>query len=131
MIRLSSAIQSCKLEGCSGSLSDALLSHHPKGVAWWYCVITWCSEHVSEVSPLVAAGTELSTAVDAAKEIEASGKKARVVSAVCWELFEEQDDSYKNSILPPDVTARVSHPPAQIMTAVPDCRSMIRCSIKN
>ena len=46
-------------------------------------------------------------AVDAAKEIESSGKKARVVSAVCWELFEDQDESYKNSILPPDVTARV------------------------
>ena len=46
-------------------------------------------------------------AVDAAKEIESSGKKARVVSAVCWELFEEQDEAYKNSVLPPDVTARV------------------------
>ena len=46
-------------------------------------------------------------AVEAAKEIEASGKVARVVSMVCWELFEDQDDSYKNSILPPDVTARV------------------------
>ncbi len=46
-------------------------------------------------------------AVDAAKEIESSGKKARVVSAVCWELFEDQDESYRNSILPPDVTARV------------------------
>ena len=46
-------------------------------------------------------------AIDAAKEIESSGKKARVVSAVCWELFEEQDEAYKNSVLPPDVTARV------------------------
>lgn len=53
------------------------------------------------------AGSELSLAVEAAKEIEASGKKARVVSMVCWELFDEQDESYKNSILPPDVTARV------------------------
>lgn len=52
-------------------------------------------------------GSELSLAIDAAKEIEASGKKARVVSMVCWELFEEQDEAYKNSILPPDVTARV------------------------
>ncbi len=45
--------------------------------------------------------------MEAANEIEASGKKARVVSMVCWELFDEQDESYKNSILPPDVTARV------------------------
>ena len=57
--------------------------------------------------PGVGAGTELSLAIDAAKEIESSGKKARVVSAVCWELFEDQDESYRNSILPPDVTARV------------------------
>ena len=31
-----------------------------------------------------------------------------MVSFPCWELFEEQDDSYKQSVLPPDVTARVS-----------------------
>jgi transketolase len=54
------------------------------------------------------AGSELALAVEAAKEIEASGKKARVVSLVSWELFEEQDEAYRNSVLPPDVTARVS-----------------------
>ena len=47
--------------------------------------------------------------MEAAKEIEGSGKKARVVSMVCWELFDEQDESYKNSVLPPDVTARVRY----------------------
>jgi hypothetical protein len=36
------------------------------------------------------------------------GKKARVVSMVCWELFEEQSQQYKDSVLPPAVTARVS-----------------------
>ena len=55
-----------------------------------------------------AVGSELCLAIDAAKKIEESGKKARVVSAVCWELFEDQDDSYKKSVLPDDVTARVS-----------------------
>ena len=45
--------------------------------------------------------------MEAAKEIEGGGKTARVVSMVCWELFEEQDDAYKQSVLPPDVTARV------------------------
>ena len=54
-----------------------------------------------------AVGSELCLAIDAAKKIEESGKKARVVSAVCWELFEDQDDSYKKSVLPDDVTARV------------------------
>lgn len=56
---------------------------------------------------LPASGSELNLAVEAAKEIEGMGKTARVVSMVCWELFEDQDDAYKQSILPPDVTARV------------------------
>ena len=47
-------------------------------------------------------------AVDAAVEIEKAGKKARVVSFPCWELFEEQTAEYKASVLPPAVKARVS-----------------------
>jgi transketolase len=57
---------------------------------------------------LMSTGSELNFAVDAAKALEKEGKKARVVSFVCWELFEEQSDSYKESVLPSDVTARVS-----------------------
>ena len=53
----------------------------------------------------IHAGSELAFAVEAAKK---SSKKVRVVSMPCWELFEEQDDSYKTSVLPPDVTKRVS-----------------------
>lgn len=37
------------------------------------------------------AGSELCMAVDAAKELEGSGKKVRVVSFPCWELFDEQE----------------------------------------
>lgn len=47
-------------------------------------------------------------AVDAAKKLEAEGKKVRVVSMPVWELFEEQSEEYRNSVLPPDVKARVS-----------------------
>lgn len=47
-------------------------------------------------------------AVDAAKKLEAEGKKVRVVSMPCWELFEETSQEYKDSVLPPSVTARVS-----------------------
>jgi transketolase len=36
------------------------------------------------------------------------GISARVVSMPSWELFEQQDQAYRNSVLPPDVTARVS-----------------------
>ena len=38
----------------------------------------------------------------------AEGIKARVVSMPSWELFEEQDAAYRNSVLPPAVTARVA-----------------------
>lgn len=57
---------------------------------------------------LMGTGSELELAYNAAKELEKEGKKARVVSMVCWELFEEQPQSYKDSVLPPSITARVS-----------------------
>ncbi|KAK9861382.1 hypothetical protein WJX84_000637 [Apatococcus fuscideae] len=57
---------------------------------------------------LMGTGSELSMAVEAAEKLEAAGKKVRVVSFVCWELFEEQEQSYKDSILPPSVENRVS-----------------------
>merc|ERR1711918_179392 len=56
----------------------------------------------------MASGTELGLAVDAAKDLESEGHQVRVVSAVCWELFEEQPGSYKNSVLPNNVKARIS-----------------------
>ena len=98
---------------------------------------------------MAGAGSELNFAVDAAKKLEADGKKVRVVSLPCWELFDEQPQvsclsceagfcasrgpketcrgalvtglqtaqwrslglclqEYKDSVLPPDVSARVS-----------------------
>jgi len=57
---------------------------------------------------LMATGSELSLCVDAAEKLKAEGVQARVVSMPSWELFEKQDQSYKDSVLPPSVTARVS-----------------------
>ncbi len=57
---------------------------------------------------LIATGSEVSLAVDAAKLLTAKGTKTRVVSLPCWSLFEAQDQSYRDSVLPPDVKARVS-----------------------
>ncbi|KAK9790779.1 hypothetical protein WJX73_009714 [Symbiochloris irregularis] len=57
---------------------------------------------------LLATGSELSLAVEAADELNKSGTKTRVVSMPSWELFDEQDQSYQDSVLPPDVIARVS-----------------------
>eukprot|EP00882_Tetradesmus_deserticola_P001309 GHRQ01001417.1.p1 GENE.GHRQ01001417.1~~GHRQ01001417.1.p1 ORF type:complete len:721 (-),score=331.48 GHRQ01001417.1:632-2764(-) len=57
---------------------------------------------------IIGTGSELPMAVDAAKKLEADGKKVRVVSMPCWELFAEQSAEYKESVLPKDVTARVA-----------------------
>mmetsp|Transcript_11163 Transcript_11163/g.28282 ORF Transcript_11163/g.28282 Transcript_11163/m.28282 type:complete len:98 (+) Transcript_11163:107-400(+) len=46
--------------------------------------------------------------VDAAKELEGEGKKVRVVSMPCVELFEEQSADYKKSVIDPSVSAIVS-----------------------
>ncbi|WP_287128578.1 transketolase [Candidatus Cyanaurora vandensis] len=54
---------------------------------------------------LIATGSEVSLAVTAAAQIEA---KVRVVSMPCWELFEDQSQEYKDSVLPPAVTKRLS-----------------------
>lgn len=57
---------------------------------------------------LLAAGTEVEIAYNAYQQLRDEGVKARVVSMPCWELFEEQDATYKESVLPANVTARVS-----------------------
>ncbi|KAL8151321.1 hypothetical protein V2J09_021129 [Rumex salicifolius] len=57
---------------------------------------------------LIGTGSELEIAAKAGDELRKAGKAVRVVSFVCWELFEDQSDEYKESVLPSDVTARVS-----------------------
>jgi transketolase len=57
---------------------------------------------------LIGTGSEVSLCVDAYEKLKAEGIRARVVSMPSWEIFEKQDQSYKDSVLPPAVTARVS-----------------------
>jgi transketolase len=57
---------------------------------------------------LMGTGSEVSLCVAAAEELDTQGIKARVVSMPCWEQFERQDKSYRESVLPPAVKARVS-----------------------
>ena len=57
---------------------------------------------------LLSTGSEVPLALDAAAELEASGIGTRVVSMPCWELFNEQDATYREQVLPSGVTARVS-----------------------
>ncbi len=57
---------------------------------------------------LVATGSEVSVALDARAALEAEGISTRVVSMPCVEWFDAQDQAYRDSVLPPTVTARVS-----------------------
>jgi transketolase len=57
---------------------------------------------------LLGTGSEVSLCVDAYETLRAEGVQARVVSMPSWEIFDQQDAAYKESVLPPDVTARVS-----------------------
>jgi len=57
---------------------------------------------------LIASGSEVSLCVEAGEKLGATGIKARVVSMPSWELFEQQDSAYKESVLPANVSARVS-----------------------
>ncbi len=57
---------------------------------------------------LLASGSEVGLVMQAWETLTAEGVKVRVVSMPCWEAFEEQDNEYKQSVLPPDVTKRLS-----------------------
>jgi transketolase len=57
---------------------------------------------------LLATGSEVSLCVQAYEQLQGEGIAARVVSMPCWDLFEEQDQAYRDSVLPPSVGARVA-----------------------
>jgi transketolase len=57
---------------------------------------------------LLGSGSEVYLCVDAYEKLKAEGIAARVVSMPSWEIFEMQDAAYKESVLPSNVTARVS-----------------------
>ena len=57
---------------------------------------------------LIGTGSELQLAVDAAARLSSAGRRVRVVSLPCAELFMEQDAAYREAVLPSDVLARVA-----------------------
>jgi transketolase len=57
---------------------------------------------------LIGTGSELQICLDAAAKLAETGVQARVVSMPCWDLFEEQDPAYRESVLPAALTARVA-----------------------
>ena len=87
------------LEGTAEKAAD--------GVARGAYVLVESSTEVPQVI-LLGTGSEVQLAVEAAATLEAEGIGTRVVSVPCMEWFEEQDDAYRESVLPSDVSARVS-----------------------
>ena len=57
---------------------------------------------------LMASGSEVNVIVEAAEKLRGDGHAVRVVSAPCLDLFDEQSQAYKNSVLPPNVKRRLS-----------------------
>ncbi len=57
---------------------------------------------------LIGTGSELPIALSAYEQLAIGGVNVRLVSLPSWELFDEQDESYRNEVLPPEVTARVA-----------------------
>jgi transketolase len=57
---------------------------------------------------MIATGSEVALALGAHEELSGEGISSRVVSLPCWELFDRQEESYRDQVLPPSVGARVS-----------------------
>jgi len=57
---------------------------------------------------LIASGSEIGIALEAKDDLEAAGTPARVVSMPSWFLFAQQDESYRDHVLPPEAHARVA-----------------------
>ena len=78
-----------------------------KGVERGAYVLVEGSKETPDVI-LMATGSEVQLAVNAAERLESEGTAARVVSVPCMDWFAEQDQAYIDEVLPPAVTARVS-----------------------
>jgi transketolase len=57
---------------------------------------------------LMATGSEVSLCISVYEQLSAEGHKVRVVSMPSWQIFEQQTPEYRNSVFPPEVTARIS-----------------------
>jgi transketolase len=57
---------------------------------------------------LIASGSEVSVAVDAHEKLIAEDIRSRVVSMPSWDIFEHQTQQYRDSVLPPNVSARIA-----------------------
>ncbi len=65
---------------------------------------------------LLSTGAEVGETLKAAKTLAEEGRRARVVSMPCMELFEAQDEDYRQQVLPPTITARLAVEPGARMS---------------
>jgi transketolase len=77
------------------------------GLAYGAYILADASDGKPDVL-LLATGSEVVLCLEAYERLKAEGIKARVVSMPSWELFDDQPREYRDRVLPPDVTARVS-----------------------
>jgi len=77
------------------------------GLAKGAYVLADADDHQPEVL-LLSTGSEVALCIDAFERLKEEGIKARVVSMPSWELFERQSREYRESVIPPSVTARVA-----------------------
>jgi len=86
---------------------DRTLLASATGLAQGAYILAEAGESPPEVI-LIATGSEVSLALQAHAKLGGDGIRSRVVSMPCWELFERQPESYRDTVLPPSVRARVS-----------------------
>ncbi|HET9264833.1 MAG TPA: transketolase [Vicinamibacterales bacterium] len=86
---------------------DRTLLASSTGLAQGAYILAEAGESPPEVI-LIATGSEVSLALQAHAQLAGDGIRSRVVSMPCWELFERQPESYRDTVLPPSVRARVS-----------------------
>jgi len=77
------------------------------GLAKGAYIIAEAGEPLPEVI-LIATGSEVPLALDAHQRLVKEGIRSRVVSMPCWKLFDAQPQSYRDAVLPPSISARVS-----------------------
>ena len=70
--------------------------------------ILWESENSAPEAILIGTGSETHIALEAGKQLAAEGVGVRVVALPSWELFDQQPAQYRETVLPPDITARVA-----------------------
>ncbi len=73
------------------------------------------SENAKPDVLFIGTGSEVSLCIEAYEELKAEGIRTRVVSMPSWELFEQQDNAYREWVLPPAVKARVSVEQASVL----------------